>query len=79
MADENCNCGMELPEKFVEKLVQLPETGMGYQVVDIYLKDGRVFVAIVLNCEFVTRVKGCDDIPFLVDDIEDIRISRERF
>jgi formylmethanofuran dehydrogenase subunit A len=31
-----------LPEKFVNFLVNLPENGMGYQLVKIFLKDGKV-------------------------------------
>lgn len=35
-----------------EKLINLPETGMGYHKVDIKLSDGRVIKGlIVLNCE----------------------------
>ena len=31
-----------LPEKFVNYLVNLPESGMGYQLVKIFLKNGKV-------------------------------------
>ncbi|HEX4877881.1 MAG TPA: hypothetical protein VFV31_14485 [Chitinophagaceae bacterium] len=31
-----------LPEKFINLLVNLPENGMGYQLVKIFLKDGKV-------------------------------------
>jgi hypothetical protein len=31
-----------LPQKFVSLLVNLPENGMGYQLVKIFLKDGKV-------------------------------------
>ncbi len=41
---------IELPEHLVELLMQLPEDGMGYQYVDVVLKDGRVIKAqVVLN------------------------------
>ncbi|MDQ3683667.1 MAG: hypothetical protein M3352_11460 [Bacteroidota bacterium] len=33
---------IELPEKFVCQLVNLPESGMGYQMVKVFLKDGKV-------------------------------------
>ncbi|MDO8443134.1 MAG: hypothetical protein Q7S81_02680 [bacterium] len=33
---------LELSEKWVSKLLRMPESGMGYQVVDITLKDGSV-------------------------------------
>ncbi|HZW69821.1 MAG TPA: hypothetical protein VFF57_03055 [Hanamia sp.] len=30
------------PEKFVHQLVKLPESGMGYQLVKIFLSDGKI-------------------------------------
>lgn len=36
------NLQFKIPEKFVHQLVSLPETGMGYQLVKIYLSDGKV-------------------------------------
>jgi hypothetical protein len=32
---------IELPPFWIEKLIHHPETGMGYQIVTILLKDGR--------------------------------------
>lgn len=32
----------KIPEKFVHQLVKLPETGMGYQLVKIFLSDGKI-------------------------------------
>jgi hypothetical protein len=31
-----------IPRTFMEKLVKLPETGMGFQQVKVFLRDGRV-------------------------------------
>jgi hypothetical protein len=33
---------LKLPEKFALQLVSLPETGMGYQIVKVVLKNGRI-------------------------------------
>lgn len=33
---------LQLPNKWVNYLVNLPETGMGYQLVNIFLKNGKV-------------------------------------
>lgn len=39
-----------LPDKFVEQLAKEPESGMGYHLVDVKLKDGRFFQRqVVLN------------------------------
>ncbi|XSG80952.1 MAG: hypothetical protein ACPW61_07530 [Methyloligella sp. ZOD6] len=32
---------LELRQKFIKKLVELPESGMGFQMVDLKLADGR--------------------------------------
>ena len=32
----------KIPEKFVHQLVKLPESGMGYQLVKVFLKGGRI-------------------------------------
>ena len=44
---------IKLDSRFVEQLAEQPESGMGYQRVDIRLADGRKFDAIVFNAEEV--------------------------
>jgi len=39
---------LRLTKKWVDKLVALPESGMGYQIVDIALKDGRVLKEVII-------------------------------
>ena len=41
---------MFLSERWIHVLVNLPETGMGYQVVDVHLENNRVIKSVtVLN------------------------------
>lgn len=41
-----------LPQRLTRQLLEIPETGMGFQVVDLVLTDGRVLPrVIVLNAE----------------------------
>jgi hypothetical protein len=45
---------IKLLQKQIDLLVNLPETGMGYQIVDIKLKDGRIFNRkVVLNSMYL--------------------------
>lgn len=45
---------LTLPKFAVEQLINTPETGMGYHIVDIHLKDGRILKdQIVLNCSVI--------------------------
>ncbi len=65
---------LTLEKKWVELLVNLPESGMGYQRVQIRLKDGRnVENVVVFNSE-VLQVP--DEIsPFKSDDIVDVQVE----
>jgi len=45
---------LKLPESLINKLVNLPESGMGYQIVRVILKSGKVLRRHkVLNSEFL--------------------------
>lgn len=62
---------MRLGQKWVDKLVNLPESGMGYQVVDVILKNGSTIKGImVLNCQDIL-----EKVYFSEDDIVDIVTS----
>ncbi len=50
-----------LPANFIEVLSFLPETGMGYQIVDITMKDGTVLTKTVFNSSLV-EVDSADEI-----------------
>ena len=39
---------IKLPERFTAQLLQWPEDGMGYQFVDVELRDGRVLNHLVV-------------------------------
>lgn len=50
---------IHLPTKFTKKLIQQPESGMGYQIVKVTLQDGRILPdRRVLNSEFLVLNKG---------------------
>jgi hypothetical protein len=63
---------IELPPKWAPVLVNAPETGMGYTVCNVELKDGRVFERVVIVGGTVTRCDGSKDIPFAADEITGI-------
>jgi hypothetical protein len=45
---------LKLSENLINALVNLPETGMGYQIVKVFLKSGKVLNHIkVLNSEIL--------------------------
>jgi hypothetical protein len=57
----------------------MPETGMGYQVVTVTLKDGTRFdqVAVIEGC--ITQIRGRKDIPFTEDDILKIVVTHDNW
>ena len=45
---------LELRPEMVDRLLTLPESGMGYHLVDLILTDGRVVPNVpIFNCEIV--------------------------
>ncbi|MDX5479396.1 MAG: hypothetical protein LPJ98_13185 [Cyclobacteriaceae bacterium] len=63
-----------LPDKFIWELMQLPESGMGYQRVNIKFSDGKVLNdVIVLNCEIL---KIDNSIKVDLDKIVEIKLSK---
>lgn len=45
---------LKLAKRWTEKLKALPESGMGYQLVDVVMKDGRrLQSAVALNAEWL--------------------------
>lgn len=63
---------VHLPERWTAHLVRLPESGMGYQRVDITLKNGKVLRnVVVLNAEEAQPAE-----PFEPADILHLELAR---
>ena len=66
----------QLPERWVDHLCKLPESGMGYQRVDIRLKNGdQLNDVLVLNAEEIECPHH--SAPFTSEDIADIQLHRD--
>jgi len=70
---------VELPIKFVDELVDLPETGMGYQIINVLLNSGENYDVAVANCTYIVSVKSYDGVPFDPEEIHSIKLTHERF
>jgi translation initiation factor IF-2 len=70
----------ELPARWATWLASQSETGMGYQVVDVVLNDGRIVkdVAIV-EAHMVAEVRGHPDVPFDPSEIAEVRLTHNRW
>jgi hypothetical protein len=56
---------LQLPHKWATYLLQLPENGMGYQLVKVFLKDGKV----------LRKHKVLNSSILLLDEKEKINLS----
>ena len=55
-----------------------PETGMGYVIATVRLRDGREFERVCVVEEFVTSVDGKSEIPFADDDIAEFIVTHDK-
>jgi hypothetical protein len=55
------------------------ETGPGYHVVAIELKDGRHFDQAVVSEGCIIWVRGHSDIPFDLDDIASVKLNHRHW
>jgi len=65
---------LKIGGRWHKRLQGLPESGMGYQIVDITLNDGRVLKRIIIsNAENVYLPDGYDE-----SDIAEIQMSNQQ-
>lgn len=68
-----------LSQKWISELASQPETGMGYQVVSIILKDSARFDQAVVVEGRITEIRGRTDIPFTEDQIAQIIVTHDKW
>ena len=67
-----------LPDQFAAQLQKSPETGMGYQIVTVYLSNGQKYERVrVANGKIIFCVAGYGDIPFDAWDIQQIVLTHD--
>ncbi|MEW5894447.1 MAG: hypothetical protein AB1650_01630 [Candidatus Omnitrophota bacterium] len=67
---------LKLSENWTKKLLSYPETGMGYQRVDIVLKSGQVIKnIIVLNAEELVLPEEYAELR--VEDVSDLIVQKK--
>lgn len=70
---------LALSDKWGPKLVSMPETGMGYQVATIVLKDGRRFDRAVIVGGIISQIKDVEGVPFSEDQIDQIIVTHDKW
>jgi hypothetical protein len=69
---------LALSNKWAPVLAAQRETGMGYQIASIFLKDGRKFDRVVIIGGFITSIDKSPEVPFADDDIDAIVATHDR-
>lgn len=68
-----------VPNGFVDYLKGAEETGIGYQVVSVELKDGRSFDQVVTSEGCIIEVRGYKEIPFAAEDVASVSVNHKRW
>ena len=55
------------------------ETGIGYQVAAVELKDGRWFDQVEVSEGCIIEVRGQKEIPFATDQVSSVTINHRRW
>jgi hypothetical protein len=68
-----------VPGACVNRLKQDNETGIGYQIVSVTLKDRRYFDQVVASEGCIIQVRGYKEIPFASDDVALVSVNHKRW
>jgi hypothetical protein len=68
-----------IPSGFVDHLKRAGETGIGYQVVSVELRDGRRFDQVVTSEGCIIEVRGFKEIPFTPDEVAAVDVNHNRW
>jgi hypothetical protein len=68
-----------IPSGCVDHLKRATETGIGYQVVSVELKDGRFFDQVVASEGCIIEVRGYKEIPFMSDEVSSVIVNHKHW
>jgi hypothetical protein len=70
---------LALPDEWCDYLASQPETGMGYWVVSLRLRDGRQLNRVVINSGCITQVHGYARVPFEPAEISELWVTHDKW
>ena len=70
---------LQLSDEWGPVLVSQPETGMGYQVASIILRDGTRYNQAIIESGYITRIRNYDKIPFREEEIAEIIVTHDKW
>jgi hypothetical protein len=73
------NCLYPIPEACLDHLKRGGETGFGYQVISVELKNGRCFDQVVASEGCIIEVRGYEVIPFAPEEVASVIVNHKRW
>ena len=70
---------VSLPPESLSGLKNEKQTGPGYQVVAVYLKDGRRFDQVVASEGCIIAVRGHSELPFQTDEVSSVMVNHKHW
>jgi hypothetical protein len=64
-----------IPSGLLDQLKRAKETGIGYLVISVELKDGRSFDQVVTSEGCIIEVRGYKEIPFAPEDVVSVNVT----
>jgi hypothetical protein len=70
---------IRMPPETVGELKEHNETGPGYQVVSVELKNGSRFDQVITSEGCIIAVRGCTEVPFEFDEVATVTVNHRRW
>lgn len=68
-----------VPRKWADYLKAQEETGPGYQVLAVKLKDGRCFDQVVASEGCIIQVRGYNEVPFTPGEVASVEVNHRHW
>lgn len=72
-------CLVPIPPRTASGLKREKETGPGYQIVSVVLKDGTRFEQVVASEGCIIAVRGFAEIPFEFNEVVTVEVNHKRW
>lgn len=69
---------VSVPARLAPLLKSLPESGMGYWIVDVHTKKKEVFRRVVIDSGFIVSVECSVDVPFDPEEIASFEVTHDK-
>ena len=72
-------CLYPVPQGCLNDLKRGGETGIGYQIISVELKDGKCFDQVVASEGCIIEVRGYEEIPFAPEEVASVIVNHRRW